>query len=63
MTLIKLPESKLDVKLIALDLDDTLLNKDCIITPKTVETLKKACKKEFMCFYVRGALTTELCLL
>ena len=45
MTLTKLPESKLDVKLIALDLDDTLLNKDCIITPKTVETLKKACKK------------------
>ena len=42
MTLTKLPESKLDVKLIALDLDDTLLNKDCIITPKTVETLKKA---------------------
>ena len=45
MTLTKLPESKLDVKLIALALDDTLLNKDCIITPKTVETLKKACKK------------------
>lgn len=41
----KLPNSKLNVKLIALDLDDTLLNKDCIITEKTVNALKKACEK------------------
>ncbi len=39
----KIPESKLNVKLIALDLDDTLLNKDCIITPKTLSALHKAC--------------------
>ena len=38
----KLPEHKLNVKLIALDLDDTLLNHDLEITPKTVAALRKA---------------------
>lgn len=38
----KLPEHKLNVKLIALDLDDTLLNHDLEITPQTVAALRKA---------------------
>lgn len=41
----KLPDSKLDVSLIALDLDDTLLNHNLEITPKTINSLQKACKK------------------
>ena len=40
--MIKLPESKLDPALIALDLDDTLLNKECTITPRTVAALRQA---------------------
>ncbi|MCR5606257.1 MAG: Cof-type HAD-IIB family hydrolase [Treponema sp.] len=43
--LIKLPSSKVDVKIIALDLDDTLLNHDLVITPYTVEMLQKAAQK------------------
>lgn len=42
LTHMKLPEHKLNVKLIALDLDDTLLNHDLEITPKTVAALRKA---------------------
>jgi Cof subfamily protein (haloacid dehalogenase superfamily) len=38
----KLPSSRLDIKIIALDLDDTLLNKELKITPKTVAALQKA---------------------
>lgn len=38
----KLPSHKLAVKLIALDLDDTLLNHDLNITPKTVAALRRA---------------------
>lgn len=38
----KLPQSKLDVKLIALDLDDTLLNKDAEISDRNVEILRRA---------------------
>lgn len=41
----KLPSGKLDPKLIALDLDDTLLNKDLKITPDTVKALKAAAAK------------------
>ena len=41
----KLPSSKLDVKLMAFDLDDTLLTSECKISPKTVEVLQKAAKK------------------
>lgn len=41
----KTPEKKLDVKIIALDLDDTLLNHNLEITPKTVSALQKACQK------------------
>lgn len=37
----KLPSCKLDVKLIAFDLDDTLLNDDRIITPQTVTAIQK----------------------
>ena len=36
----KLPQAKLDVGIIALDLDDTLLNKDLQITPLTVAALQ-----------------------
>lgn len=40
----KLPDSKLDVKLIAFDLDDTLLTSETKISPKTVEAIR-ACAK------------------
>lgn len=36
----KLPQSKLDARIIALDLDDTLLNRDLHITPLTVAALQ-----------------------
>lgn len=42
MSIPKLPCSKLDVKIIALDLDDTLLNHELIITSRTVTALQKA---------------------
>ena len=38
----KLPEHKLRVRLIALDLDDTTLNSELMITPKTVAALQAA---------------------
>ena len=38
----KLPENKLNVKLIAFDLDDTLLNKETKITPRTLAAIQKA---------------------
>lgn len=41
----KLPETKLDPKLIALDLDDTLLTNDRNIGEKTVHALQKAAEK------------------
>ncbi|MBQ5473049.1 MAG: HAD family phosphatase [Treponema sp.] len=41
----KIPEKKLNVKLIAFDLDDTLLNKELTISPKTVEAIQKAVDK------------------
>lgn len=41
----KLPEGHLDVRLMAFDLDDTLLNSECKITPKTLEALRKAAEK------------------
>lgn len=41
----KLPETKLNVKLIAFDLDDTLLNKDTKITPRTLTAIQQAAKK------------------
>ena len=41
----KLPEHKLTVKLIAFDLDDTLLNHDLEITPLTVDALQDAVRR------------------
>lgn len=41
----KSPEKKLDVKLMAFDLDDTLLNNDREISEKNVETLRKCAEK------------------
>ncbi len=41
----KLPEHKLDIKLIALDLDDTLLDNDRKISDYNVEVLKKCAEK------------------
>ncbi len=41
----KLPDHKLDVRLMAFDLDDTLLTKDCTISPSTIETLRLAAQK------------------
>lgn len=41
----KLPKEKLDPKLIALDLDDTLLTKDLTISPITVKALQDAAKQ------------------
>jgi Cof subfamily protein (haloacid dehalogenase superfamily) len=38
----KVPSGKLAVKIIALDLDDTLLNRNLKITPRTVAALRKA---------------------
>lgn len=43
--MLKLPTEHLDVKLMAFDLDDTLLNKDCTITPKTLEALRQAARQ------------------
>lgn len=43
--MIKLPSEKLDPKLIALDLDDTLLTKELQITPITVKALRDAAAK------------------
>ena len=42
MTNSKIPSGKLDVKLIALDLDDTLLNGECRVSERTVKALQKA---------------------
>ncbi len=50
----KKPSSKLDVKLIALDLDDTLLNNRAEISDKTVETLKKCAEKEIYVVLASG---------
>lgn len=41
----KLPNGKLDVKIIAFDLDDTLLNDKIVISPKTILALRKAADK------------------
>ncbi len=41
----KLPEKKLDPKIIAFDLDDTLLNGDLVITPATVDAIRKAASR------------------
>lgn len=41
----KLPKEKLNIKLIALDLDDTLLNDNRSIDTKTIEALQKAAEK------------------
>lgn len=41
----KLPSGKLDARIIALDLDDTLLNKDLQITPHTVQALQECAKR------------------
>lgn len=38
----KLPQNKLDVKIIAFDLDDTLLSDDLVITDKTLTSVRKA---------------------
>jgi Cof subfamily protein (haloacid dehalogenase superfamily) len=38
----KIPEKKLNPKIIAFDLDDTLLNGDLVITPATVDAIRKA---------------------
>ena len=43
--LTKLPNQKLDVKLIALDLDDTLLTKDLTISTKTLNALTECAKR------------------
>ena len=40
--MLKLPDSKLPVKLIALDLDDTLLNRDVKISDENVSVLRRA---------------------
>jgi Cof subfamily protein (haloacid dehalogenase superfamily) len=45
MNTAKLPAEKLDVKIIALDLDDTLLNCELRITPRTVVALQRAASK------------------
>ena len=41
----KIPSEKLNPRIIAFDLDDTLLNKDLTITEKTVEAIRKAARK------------------
>ena len=41
----KIPSQKLETKIIALDLDDTLLNHNLQISPKTLEALRKASEK------------------
>lgn len=41
----RIPEKKLDPKIIAFDLDDTLLNGDLVITPATVDAIRKAASR------------------
>ena len=41
----KLPDTHLNVKLIAFDLDDTLLNEQLTISPRTVAAIQKAAEK------------------
>lgn len=41
----KLPTSKLNIRMLAFDLDDTLLTDSCTITPRTVKALRKAAEK------------------
>lgn len=41
----KIPSQKLETKIIALDLDDTLLNHNLQISPKTLDALRKASEK------------------
>lgn len=43
--MLKLPKEKLDIKLIALDLDDTLLNDERSIDDETVDALRNAAEK------------------
>lgn len=38
----RLPEGKLPAKIMAIDLDDTLLREDLTISPRTIQTLQKA---------------------
>ena len=41
----KIPEKKLDPKLVAFDMDDTLLNKDLEIGEKTAASIRKLAEK------------------
>ncbi len=41
----KLPTGKLDARIVALDLDDTLLNRDLQITPRTVSALQECARR------------------
>ena len=44
----------MDYKLIAMDLDDTLLNQDSIITPRSKEAISKAIKKGVIVTFATG---------
>jgi Cof subfamily protein (haloacid dehalogenase superfamily) len=50
----KIPQKKLDPKIIAFDLDDTLLNSDLTITPATAEAIRKAVAKGIYCVLCSG---------
>lgn len=56
----KIPAHKLDVKIIALDLDDTLLTEDLTITPRTVEALRKAAVKGIYVVLASGRLENAM---
>lgn len=51
---------KFDVKLIAIDMDDTLLNKNLEITPKNIETLQKVAEKGIYVVLCSGRIEVSL---
>lgn len=58
--LMKIPAHKLDVKIIALDLDDTLLTEDLTITPRTVGVLRKTATKGIYVVLASGRLENAM---
>lgn len=56
----KMPAHKLDVKLIALDLDDTLLTENLAITPRTVEVLRKVAMRGINVVLASGRLENAM---
>lgn len=50
---------KFDVKLVALDLDDTLLDRNALISDENVAALRECPAAGYTLFFVRGGLRLE----